>query len=116
VPPRSWRVRVQDILKASLEIELFINKYNSYSEFSEDLMAVRAVTACFSVIGEAVSFIPEEVKKKYPEVPWVQIRGMRNRISHEYFSIDETVLWRTAKDRIPALKIQIKKILDTEQD
>ena len=41
---------------------------------------------------------------------------MRNRISHEYFSIDETVLWRTAKDRIPALKIQIKKILDSEQD
>lgn len=113
--PRSWRIRAQDILKAISEIEMFTN-HASFDEFSRDVKSVRAATACYSVIGEAVNHIPDAIKKKYPEVPWDQVRGMRNRISHEYFSIDETTLWRTARERLPAFKIQVQKILDSSYE
>lgn len=113
--PRSWRIRAQDILSAISEIEIY-TKHSTFEDFSKDKMAIRAATACFSVIGEAVNHIPDAIKKKHPEVPWEQIKGMRNRIAHEYFSVDETVLWRTAKDRLPSFKIQLQKILDSFQD
>lgn len=113
--PRSWRIRVQDILKAISEIEAFTD-HGSLEDFLKDVKAVRAATACLTVIGEAANHIPQSIKDKYPEIPWEQIRGMRNRIAHEYFSVDDAVIWKTAKERLPAFKIQIQKILDSLVD
>jgi uncharacterized protein with HEPN domain len=77
---------------------------------------VRAATECLTVIGEAANHIPQSIKDKYPEVPWEQIRGMRNRITHEYFSVDDAVIWKTAKERLPGFKVQIQNILDSLVD
>ncbi|MCB0371267.1 MAG: DUF86 domain-containing protein [Bdellovibrionales bacterium] len=112
--PRSWEIRIQDILKAISEIEDFIGN-KDFEEFSKDIKSVRAVTACFLFIGEAVNHIPKSVKENNPEVPWEQIKGMRNRISHEYFSLDELIIWKTAKDRLPSFKLQMLKLLDSNK-
>lgn len=113
--PRTWRARALDILKAIDEVEQFTD-YPSFDAFCADLKAVRASMACFIAIGEATNHIPKSIKEKYPEVPWDQIRGMRNRVTHEYFSVDETVIWRTAKQRLPSFRIVIQKILDIHVD
>lgn len=113
--PRSWRVRAQDILKAIAEIESFTD-HASAELFLKDVKAVRAVTACLTVIGEATNHIPKSIKDKYPEIGWDQVRGMRNRIAHEYFSVDDAVIWKTAKERLPVFKTQIQKILDATGD
>ncbi len=63
-----------------------------------------------SIIGEAAKNIPKEIKSKHPEIVWSDIVGMRNKIIHEYFGIDEDVLWKTIKEDIPALKKEIKKL------
>ena len=113
--PRSWRIRAQDILQAISEIEIFTD-HASIEEFLKDVKSVRAATACLTVIGEAANHIPQSIKDRYPEVPWEQIRGMRTRITHEYFSVDDAVIWKTAKERLPAFKVQIQNILDSLVD
>ena len=71
-----------------------------------------AIVRCFEIIGEAVNKIPDEIKRKYTKIPWIDIAGMRNKLIHEYFGIDCEILWKTIKYRIPELKEEMSKILE----
>jgi hypothetical protein len=66
----------------------------------------------FAIPGKA----PQEIKQKYPEIPWSQIRGMRNRIAHEYFEIDENIVWATCKIDFPKLRPLLVKALDSSHE
>ena len=114
--PRSWRIRAQDILNAISEIEVFISEHKTQESFLIDTKAVRAVTGCLIVIGEAANHLPQGLKEKYSVIRWDQIRGMRNRLTHEYFSVDDSVIWKTAKTRLPIFKVQIQKMLDQDKE
>jgi uncharacterized protein with HEPN domain len=72
---------------------------------------IYAVVRALEIIGEAAKSIPKEVKKKYPNIPWDKIVGMRNKIAHEYFGIDVKIVWTTATKDIPQLKEEMKKII-----
>ncbi len=91
-------------------------EHETPESFQEDIKTVRAVTACLTVIGEASNHIPQSIKDLYTEVRWEQIRGMRNRIAHEYFSVDDSVIWKTVKERLPLFKTQLKKILEVASE
>lgn len=82
----------------------------TFMEFQKDRTLVLATLACVQIIGEASNHIPEEVKAKYNSIPWNEIRGMRNRITHEYFEVDESLLWETVQTDFLALKLELKKI------
>lgn len=90
--PRSWKIRVHDMLKAIDEASA-IAKHTDVIEFKNDRAAVLAILACIQILGEASNHIPNDIKEKYTEVPWNEIRGMRNRIAHEYFEVDENLVW-----------------------
>ena len=66
------------------------------------------------LIGETLKHIPEDIKNKYPEVPWEDIYGMRNFLAHNYFASDREEIWKTLKEDIPELKPVIKEILEAE--
>lgn len=53
---------------------------------------------------------------KYNTIPWNSIRGMRNRIVHDYENVDLSVLWGTIKESLPNLKDQLKDIILNETD
>lgn len=55
------------------------------------------------VIGEAARKNSPEFQSEYPEIPWRQIIGMRNRIVHDYMRVDEDVLWEVVRKDLPAL-------------
>lgn len=112
--PRSWKIRIHDMLKA-IEEASAIAIHKSTSEFKNDRAAVLATLACIQILGEASKHIPNEIKEKYSEVPWNEIRGMRNRITHEYFEVDEDLLWETCKNDFPELKQVLEKVLITEK-
>ncbi len=65
----------------------------------------------FEIIGEATKNISAEVKEANPQIPWKEMAGMRDKLAHEYFGVDVEILWRTAKNRLPALKPQIEELL-----
>ena len=76
------------------------------AEFLADTRTIYAVVRCINIIGEAANAVSEDARDGLPEVPWHAVRGMRNRLIHEYFEVDLSVLWNTVDKRIPQL-IQI---------
>jgi uncharacterized protein with HEPN domain len=66
------------------------------------------------VIGEAANAIPEHVIASSPDIPWVDVRGMRNRIAHEYFGVDLMVLWQTVNEDLPQLRLAFEAFLNRD--
>ena len=109
---RDWQERIRDILDAITEIEMFTEDMD-YQSFCQDQKTVRAVEMNFIIIGEAAASIPDEVAEDHAEVPWHLMRGMRNRIVHAYFTVDEQIMWDTLKSDIPDLIIKLRAMLDS---
>lgn len=100
---------VQDILEAIENIFAFI-KDIIYEDFSKDTKTIYATVRAIEIIGEAVKNIPNSTRKKYPEIPWKQIAGMRDKVIHEYFGVKLERVWETVKRDIPRLKPLFDKI------
>jgi uncharacterized protein with HEPN domain len=65
------------------------------------------------IIGEASDHISEEIKTKFSEIEWAQIKGMRNIFVHEYFGIDSRLVWEIIQHDLPDLKNKVATILKT---
>lgn len=109
---RQWQERIRDILDAIAEIDEFIENMD-FESFRRDQKTVRAVEMNFIIIGEAAAAIPDEIMDDQPEVPWHLMRGMRNRLVHAYFAVDEQIMWDTLQTDIPELVGVLKAILDS---
>ena len=101
---------IEDIISAMDKAIDFV-KNMSYEEFTRDDKTVYAVVRAIEIIGEAVKNIPGNVRKNYPEIPWKDMAGMRNKVIHEYFGVKLNIVWRTVKEEIPPLKPLFEKIL-----
>jgi uncharacterized protein with HEPN domain len=71
-----------------------------------------AVERNFEIIGEAGSRVPEEFKKLHPHIEWRIIKDFRNFIIHEYFGINNNIVWDTIQYRLPELHSQITVLLE----
>ena len=63
-------------------------------------------------MGEAANMLTSDFISSHPETPWKQVKGMRNYIVHEYFQIDDVVVWDVVSNNLPELKNQIQKYID----
>ena len=102
--------RLQDILYMIDKVEEFTLGI-SLEEFEENEMAHFAVIRAIEVMGEAAKHVPTEVKLKYPDVPWIKMAGMRDKMIHGYFGVDMHIVWETATRSIPMLRPRISEIL-----
>ncbi|HEY7513443.1 MAG TPA: DUF86 domain-containing protein [Vicinamibacteria bacterium] len=110
MPPREWRARVQDVLEAAERALAYVQGLDP-ERFAADPRTVDAVSYTVVVIGEAVKAIPENVTLAAPEIPWADIRGMRNKVAHEYFGVDSKVLWQTVQEDLPPLTAALRALL-----
>ncbi len=85
----------------------------NYDEFLADRKTFNAVIRSLEIIGEAVKSLPEEMKLNYRDVPWKKIAGMRDKLIHGYFGMDNEIIWKTITENINPLLEQIKKIRHT---
>ncbi len=81
--------------------------------FIKDKKTVDAVVRNLEIIGEAAGHIPESIRKRFPNIPWKAIAGMRNKLIHEYFGIDTEILVKTVYESLPELKESLEKVLIT---
>jgi uncharacterized protein with HEPN domain len=110
VPHRDWKIRIHDILQ-SLEAILTYTRGMRFEDFTGDRKTVDAVIRNFIVIGEAAVHVPDDVCSNHPEIPWYEMRGMRNFVVHEYFGVSDKILWNTIKKDLPSLETRLKKLL-----
>lgn len=106
---RELKLYIEDINQAITKIDEY-TKDILYVNFEEDTKTIDAVVRNLEIIGEAAKNLSPNLKEKYPEIPWAEIIGMRNKIIHEYFGIDTEILWQTIRDDLPKLKILVSKI------
>jgi uncharacterized protein with HEPN domain len=111
---RDISLYLQDILDVMLAVERFVEGM-SFDEFKTDDKTSSAVIRKFEIIGEAAKQVPEEIRNKYPLIPWKEMAGMRDRLIHFYFGIKYELVWHTIKDVIPQVKPAIQDILRSLQ-
>lgn len=107
---REVKLYIEDIKESIEKIDRY-TKGMTFEALIEDEKTIDAVVRNLAIIGEAVVNTPEEIKEKYPDMPWYEIKGMRNRVVHEYFGTNNKILWDTIKEDIPKLKEQVEKIV-----
>lgn len=105
-----WKERIHHILEAIAEIQRF-TKDMDFNTFNADEKTIRAVEMNFIIIGESANQIAEEIEEQYPHIPWHLMRGMRNRIVHVYFSVDNRMLWDTIQNDLPPLIPELEKMI-----
>lgn len=96
--PRSPARRLTDIVRAITDIHAFVEGLDQAAFLAtpqRDRKTFKAVSASLMEIGEAVKALPEEVTRRYPQIPWRAIAGLRDRVAHEYFQVDVEVIWTT---------------------
>jgi uncharacterized protein with HEPN domain len=100
---------LNDILESIVDIREF-TKELTLETFSKDKKTVKAVVHSLEIIGEAANKISQHIQGKYPEISWPEIIGMRNRLIHEYFGVDLTIVWQTIQEDLDPLERTVKKI------
>jgi uncharacterized protein with HEPN domain len=99
---RSPELLVEDILEAVRKIKVF-TKGMSFDKFINDEKTVDAVIRNFEIIGEASNRLPDEYRSKHNDVEWERMIGFRNRIIHDYFGIDHSIVWNIIQKYLPEL-------------
>ncbi|MBD0332746.1 MAG: DUF86 domain-containing protein [Chitinophagaceae bacterium] len=103
-------VRLKHIMDAIDEIEELTQGLDEGS-FMNDKRTKFSSAFQLQIIGEAANNISKTVKKKYRQIQWQQIVGLRNIIAHQYFGIDYTRIWEVISKDLPVLKREVEKIV-----
>lgn len=108
---RSQKLYLADIMESIQAIESFVVD-TDFKTFAGDRKTFAATVRELEIIGEAVRNISDEIKARYPDVLWQEIRAFRNMITHEYFGIDAKIVWDVVQNELGTLKQQAKLILE----
>ena len=109
------RIIIQKIIVYITDVEKYIENMKAV-DFLDDKKTITACAFTVSQIGEISKEITEETQQKYTDVPWKSIKGMRNKIVHDYENVDLSVLWGTIKNSLPELKNKLKDIILNDSD
>lgn len=109
---RDARDYLQDILSYAEKVQRFTADLRSPDSLAEDEMRLLATVRALEIIGEAVKRLPHSLRRRYPQVPWKDIAGMRDILAHGYYDIDLEIVWKTVQQDIEPLRNAVRQILD----
>ena len=83
----------------------------SLEQLLADWQATAALERFLEIVGEAVKRLPLDLRSRYPAVPWKEIAGTRDHLSHGYDDVDHQVLWDAVQNDVPALLVTVERML-----
>jgi uncharacterized protein with HEPN domain len=99
---RDARVTLRQIAEYGRHAQAICEDKSAH-EIAADWREAFAFERVMEVLGEAVKRLPEDLKRRHPDVPWQLVAGMRDKISHGYDSVDQQVLWDAVRNDLPVL-------------
>lgn len=111
---RDLRVYLQDIWESILAVEEY-TKEVAKDEFFHNQQLQDAVLRRLEIMGEAVKYISEDFKSKYPAVAWSKIAGLRDVLIHQYFGVNLKRIWGVVKSDLPLLKKEVDIMIKGEE-
>jgi uncharacterized protein with HEPN domain len=111
---REFILYLEDMLQSMERIDEYLTGLD-FRHFKMNYMVVDAIIRNFEIIGEASKNIPDQIREKYPQIPWKKMYGLRNLIAHEYFGIDYEMIWEIAKNNLPQNRIDLEEIIRKEK-
>ena len=102
--------RLKHIRDATLTAINFIENRNRIDLDNEQMLSL-ALVRLIEIIGEAAIQVSPSLKNRYPQIPWHQMGGMRNRVVHAYFDIDLNIVWQVVSDDLPKLLYWINQAI-----
>ena len=100
---------LEDMVATYRSIIHFVKGMN-VNDYLADEKTRFAVMRGFEILGEAVPHLPDDLKSTHPEIPWITIRGFRNRIIHGYFGVDDTIVFQAINDDIVPLLPRLEAV------
>lgn len=95
-------------IQESISCILKYGKGLSFQEFEDSDLIQDAVIRNFEIIGKATKNISSKLVLSYPEIPWKEMAGMRDKLIHDYMGIELSVIWKTLLEDIPELERLLK--------
>lgn len=114
MPRRGWKLRIKDILNA-INAVLTYTEGMKYETFVSDRKTVDAVMRNLIIIGEPASNVADDFLAEHPNLPWRDMRDMRNFVVHEYFGVSDKIIWDTVQNDLPPLIPQLRQLLESRQ-
>lgn len=108
---RDEKLLLEDILDSIRKIYRYTEGL-SFHDFLSDEKTTDAVIRNFEIIGEAVRQLPDILKDNHPTIEWHKIAAVRNRVIHDYFGVDEAIIWSIIKSDLTPLQNEIDGILE----
>jgi uncharacterized protein with HEPN domain len=108
--PRKYSEYLRDILDNARQAQQFVADID-FAAFERNTEKTYAVFYALEIIGEAARAIPSSMRARYPQVPWREITGMRDRLVHGYVNVDPFRVWETVQNDLPPLIATIKQML-----
>ena len=97
---------IQDIKEAIDRITSYTSKME-YDDFLQNYKTQDAVVRNIEILGEAAKLLSDETKRNYPNIPWKDIAGTRDKLIHDYFGVNIDIVWDIVKNEIPFLSKQL---------
>lgn len=107
---RNVQLYLQDILEAIKSIGEY-TKGLTYADYTADKKTVDAVVHNLEIIGEAANNISNDFTAEHEDIPWQKMIGMRNKMVHEYFGVDQGIIWQTIQVDLPPLLELLKELI-----
>jgi uncharacterized protein with HEPN domain len=108
--PDDDRIRMQHMLDAAKEAVAFAQGHVR-ADLDNDRLLALGILKCIEVVGEAAARVKRKARAAYPQIPWLDLIGLRNRLVHVYFEIDLDRVWDTVTEDLPPLIAELEKIL-----
>lgn len=99
-----------DILESARAASEYVGR-KSREQFIKDPILQDAIVRRLEIIGEAAGRVSTATQKKYPRLPWKAMKGTRNRVIHEYDSIELDIIWDIIQLDLPLLVTELEKII-----
>jgi uncharacterized protein with HEPN domain len=84
---------LEEMHAAMQRIISYTSACDDFHSFENDTMRLEAIIRNFEIMGEAVKHVPFRFQRRHPSLPWREMSELRNFIVHEFFDIDNEILW-----------------------